>query len=48
MTQLFKNAVQSGQDRPAMFIERNDAKIMWTWNQYYQDSLKFAKSCHQL
>ena len=32
MPQMFINAVRSGQDRPAMFVERNDVKLMWTWN----------------
>lgn len=32
MPQMFQNAVNSGQDRPAMWIERGGAKICWTWN----------------
>ena len=48
MCQLFQNAVRSGKDRPAMWVERNDVKLCWTWNQYYQDALRFAKACQQL
>ena len=44
----FVNAVRSGGDRPAMWVERNDKKLCWTWNQYYKDSMSFAKACHQL
>ena len=31
-----------------MYVERNDVKMSWTWSQYWQDSLAFAKACHQL
>ena len=46
MPQMFQQAVASGQDRPALWIERDGAKVCWTWNQYYNDSIKFAKACH--
>ena len=46
--QMFKNSVRSGQDRPAMWVERNGRKLSWTWNQYYQDAMRFAKACHHL
>ena len=45
---MFQNAVLSGGDRPAMWVERNDIKLCWTWNLYYQDALRFAKACHKL
>ena len=48
LCQMFTNAVKSGGDRPALWVERNDSKLCWTWNQYYLDSMKFAKACHQL
>lgn len=48
LTQMFTNSVRSGQDRPALWVERGGSKLCWTWNQYYQDSLRFAKACHQL
>ena len=48
LNQMFQNAVNSGGDRPAMWVERNDVKLCWTWNQYYQDALRFAKACHKL
>ena len=48
LCQLFTNAVQSGGDRPALWVEKNDTKLCWTWNQYWNDALRFAKACHQL
>ena len=48
LSQMYLNSVQSGGDRPAMWVERDDNKLCWTWNQYYQDTMKFAKACHQL
>ena len=48
MCQLFMNAVRSGGDRPAMWVERNGDKVCWTWNQYFTDVMRFAKACHQL
>ena len=46
LCQMFQGAVQTGQDRPAMWVERAGAKLCWTWRQYYQDTLRFAKACH--
>jgi len=48
LNQMFQNAVSSGQDRPSMWVERDGVKLCWTWNKYYQDSMLFAKACHQL
>ena len=48
LCQLFTNAVRSGQDRPAMWVERDGQKLCWTWNQYYADALSFAKACTSL
>ena len=48
LTSTFVNAVRSGGDRPSMWVERNDKKLCWTWNQYYKDVMSFAKACHQL
>ena len=48
LTSTFVNAVRSGGDRPSMWVERNDKKLCWTWNQYYKDVMNFAKACHQL
>ena len=28
---MFMNAVRAGQDRPAMWIERNGQKLCWSW-----------------
>ena len=46
LTSTFVNAVRSGGDRPSMWVERNDKKLCWTWNQYYKDVMSFAKACH--
>ena len=48
LTQMFQNAVRSGGDRPALWVERNGSTLCWTWNLYYQDSLRFAKACHKM
>ena len=32
LCQYFTNAVQAGGDRAALWVERNDVKISWTWN----------------
>ena len=48
LCQMFLNAVRSGGDRPSMWVERNDQKLCWTWSQYWQDAMAFAKSCHHL
>ena len=48
MCELFQNAVQRSWDRPALWVERNEVKLCWTWNQYWFDALRFAKACHQL
>ena len=31
-----------------MWVERNDAKLCWTWKQYFADAMSFAKACHHL
>ena len=45
---MFMAAVRAGQDRPAMWIERNNQKLCWSWNSYYEDAMRFAKACHHL
>ena len=30
--QLFINAVQNGEDKPALWVERNEKKLLWSWN----------------
>ena len=42
------NAVRSGGDRPTMWVDRNYAKLCWTWAQYYTDTMRFAKACHHI
>ena len=48
MPQLFMNAVKSGNDRQAMFVERNGKIQTWTWKDYYTDAMYFAKSMAHL
>ena len=48
MPQLFMNAVRSGQDRPALFVERGGKRLSWTWNEYYKDAMAFAKGMTHL
>ena len=45
---MFTTAVRAGQDRPAMWIERNNQKLCWSWNSYYEEAMRFAKACHHL
>lgn len=42
--QMFLNAVKSGGDRASMLVERDGKVLTWTWNQYYADSIAFAKA----
>ena len=39
------NSVQLYGERPALWIDRAGKKLCWTWNQYYQNAMKFAKAC---
>ena len=31
-----------------MWVERNAKKLKWTWNEYFLDTLRFAKACHSV
>lgn len=46
--QLFFNQVKQSGPRNAIFVERNGKPVTWTWNQYYTESMSFAKACHKL
>ena len=48
MCEMFMKAVRSGGDKPSMWVERNEQKLCWTWNSYYQDAMRFAKACHYI
>ena len=48
MCKLFQNAVEVSGSRPAMLVERGGKYIQWTWNEYYKDSVKFAKALASL
>jgi long-chain-fatty-acid--CoA ligase ACSBG len=48
LPQMFLNAVKSGGDRTAMLVEREGKVATWTWDQYYADSMAFAKALAHL
>ena len=43
---VFKRAAMARQDANAIKVMRGKKEVSWTWNQYYGDSLAFAKSLH--
>jgi long-chain-fatty-acid--CoA ligase ACSBG len=45
---LFFDQVKASGPRNSMFIQRNGKNLTWTWDQYYLESMKFAKACHKL
>lgn len=45
---LFLNCVKENGSRNSMFVERDGKIFVWTWDQYNQESLKFAKSLSKL
>jgi long-chain-fatty-acid--CoA ligase ACSBG len=46
--QFFLNQVKVSGDRNALHVERGGKALTWTWNQYYRESLNFAKAMHKL
>jgi long-chain-fatty-acid--CoA ligase ACSBG len=46
--QFFLNQVKTSGDRNALHVERGGKALSWTWNQYYRESLNFAKAMHKL
>lgn len=44
LPQLFIQAKNQFADLPALNVERDGKKLSWTWKQYYQDVMSFAKS----
>ena len=40
---LMRTAITRGEN-DAIFVQRNGKTIQWTWNEYYADIMKFAKS----
>ena len=35
-------------NHPAFFALRNGKEVKWTWTEYYENVIKFAKSAHYL
>lgn len=46
--QFFINQVKNSGERNALHVERGGKALTWTWNQYYRESLNFAKAMHKL
>jgi long-chain-fatty-acid--CoA ligase ACSBG len=46
--ELFHRQVKASGPKNALFVERNDKPMAWTWDQYWLESMKFAKACHKL
>ncbi len=45
---FFLNQVKVSEDRNALHVERGGKALTWTWNEYYRESLNFAKAMHKL
>ena len=45
---LFRDAVTARKDNNSLKVMRDKKELTWTWNQYYNDSMAFAKSLHFL
>ena len=45
---LMRKTVKNMGSRPAMLIMRGKKEVMWTWDQYWNDSLAFAKALKKL
>ena len=45
---MFMNAVKIGADKPALHVEREKKKMSWTWGDFNDQSMKFAKAIHSL
>ena len=48
LCELFKNTVEGGGDRPAMYVERGGKYISWTWKDYNRDVRLFSRACGSL
>ena len=48
LCQLFMNTVESGGDRPAMYVERGGKYLCWTWQEYNRDVRLFSRACASL
>ena len=46
--EVFKDTLQKHGHRNALYVERNHKWITWTWSEYYNDCMKFAKYLHYL
>jgi hypothetical protein len=40
-----RNTVANSGDSIALRVQRDGRWLEWTWNEYYSESCKFAKSC---
>ena len=48
LSNLFKKAVLEQQDNMAIKVMRDKKELTWTWRQYYNQSMAFAKSLHAI
>jgi long-chain-fatty-acid--CoA ligase ACSBG len=48
VSEMFLAAVKKRGPNNALFVERNGKVVTWTWDQYWLDSMKFAKACHKI
>ena len=46
--EVFKKTVETRGNNPAMKVMRNKKELTWTWNQWYNQSMQFAKSMEHL
>lgn len=40
--------MKAGGQRNAIFIERGDKQLSWSWNDYQREAVRFAKSLNKL
>ena len=48
MCELFEEAHKNFPNQKSLSVVRNNKEIIWTWKEYYNDTIAFAKSLHAL
>ena len=46
MIQKLSDVVSRIPDKPALLVERNGKILKWTWMEYYNETISFAKALH--
>lgn len=48
VSSMFINQVKSSGSRNSLFVERGGKILTWSWDQYYAETMKFAKALAKL